>query len=177
MPYIRQRQGEELGNFTEMLPQQWIIFTGLPISCVGGMAVLAVMLKHTMADIQVTSLPPLWQSFTKMLILLGSNLTVVYIRTTLLDLWGRKGVPDEAKGNNCLLYFSTTVLFSGRNTNQRRTAAPREPTAKSTEPSLFMSIVPWILRPKYCRPGAKSAAAILWETEIWVIMTATAAYN
>lgn len=25
-----------------------------------------------------------------------------------------------------------------------------------------MSIVPWMLRPKYCRPGAKSAAAILW---------------
>lgn len=26
-----------------------------------------------------------------------------------------------------------------------------------------MSIVPWMLRPKYCRPGAKSAAAILWR--------------
>lgn len=51
------------------------------------------------------------------------------------------------------------------NTNQSRTAAPREPTARSTEPSLFMSIVPWMLRPKYCRPGAKSTAAILWETD------------
>ncbi len=59
MPNIRQRKGKELGNFPEMLPQKWIIFAGLPISCVGGMAVLAVMLKHTMADIQVTSLPPL----------------------------------------------------------------------------------------------------------------------
>lgn len=65
----------------------------------------------------------------------------------------------------CILYFWQQYYFSGWNTNQRRTAAPREPTARSTEPSLFMSIVPWILRPKYCRPGAKSAAAILWKTE------------
>lgn len=109
MPNIRQRPREELGNFTKMLPQQWIVFTGLPISCVGVMAVLAVMLKHTMADIQVTSLPPLWQSFTKMLILLGSNLTVVYIRTTLCDLWRHKGVLDEA----CLLYFQQQYPLLG----------------------------------------------------------------
>lgn len=67
------------------------------------MAVLPVMLKHTMADMQVTSLPPLWQSFTKMLTLLGSNLMVVYIRTTLCDLWGHTGVTDEVKRN--VLYF------------------------------------------------------------------------
>lgn len=162
MPNIAE---QEKGNFTELLPLQQIIFTGLPISCAGGMAVLAVMLKHTMADIQVTSLPPLWQSFTKMLILLGSNLTVVYIRTTLRDLWGYEGVTDDQLNEWLTFIFLTAVFFTGWNTNQRRIAAPREPTARSTEPSLFMSIVPWILRPKYCRPGAKSAAAILWETD------------
>lgn len=57
------------------------------------------------------------------------------------------------------------VLLTEWNTNQRRIAAPRDPTARSTKPSLFMSIVPWILRPKYSRPGARSAAAILWETD------------
>ena len=58
----------------------------LPISCMGLMAVLAVTLSQTMADMQVTSLPPLWQSFTKMFTLLGSNLTLAWILTTLRDL-------------------------------------------------------------------------------------------
>lgn len=60
--------------------------------------------------------------------------------------------------------FALSFFFQPAvNTNHSRTAAPREPTARSTEPSLFMSIVPWMLRPKYCSPGAKSTAAILWE--------------
>lgn len=57
--HLDQDKKEQHGNFTEMIPPWWIIFSVLPISCPGEMGVLAVMLKHTMADIQVTSLPPL----------------------------------------------------------------------------------------------------------------------
>lgn len=67
--------------------------------------------------------------------------------------------------SHLFFFLLTTGLFTGWNTNQRRTTAPREPTARSTKSSSFMSIVPWILRPKYCKPGAKSAAAILWKTD------------
>lgn len=112
MPEIKQKQEEEeLKNSAQMLPQRWIIFPDLPISCVGGMAVLAVMLKHTMADMQVTSLPPLWQSFTKMLILLGSNLTVVYIRTTLCDLWGQEVLHTQPKEITVFYIVDNSVIF------------------------------------------------------------------
>lgn len=50
----------------------------------------------------------------------------------------------------CLAHHSTTAL-------------PSEPTAKSTSPSSFRSSCPWMLHPKYIRPGARSAAAIRWK--------------
>lgn len=63
----------------------WLV-RDLPTSCVGGIGVLAVAFRHTMADMQVTSLPPLRQSLLNTLIFLGSNQTSMWIRMTLRDL-------------------------------------------------------------------------------------------
>lgn len=52
-----------------------------------------------------------------------------------------------------------------RGTNHKITALPRPPTARSTSPSSLRSSSPWMLQPKYWRPGASSEAAILWGTE------------
>lgn len=61
-------------------------FIHWPISCESLIGVRAVTFRHTIADIQVTSFSPLRQSLLKILILLGSNRTVTWIRTTLRDL-------------------------------------------------------------------------------------------
>lgn len=75
--WTRRRRNWTGKLYLKPLATRWTsLFSLSPTSCVGEMGVLAVMLKHTMADMQVTSLPPRWQSFTKMLILLGSNLTL-----------------------------------------------------------------------------------------------------
>lgn len=110
----------------------------------------------------------------------ASSLTVLHEDVDLTGFKPNSGIyPDNAPWpvrsrktsrknkwmNGWLQLFWQQRFSTGWNTNQRRTAAPREPTARSTEPSSFISIVPWILRPKYCRPGAKSAAAILWDTQ------------
>lgn len=101
----------------------------------------------------------------------ATSLTVLHKDVDLTGLKPDGGInPDDTPWPVRLkCYWMTFVVpmavlcfLSGQNTYQRRTTAPREPTARSTDPSLFMSITPWMLRPKYCRPGAKSAAAILW---------------
>lgn len=118
-----------------MLSLQWIIFTGSPISWSGGMVVLAVTLKHTLADMQVTSLPPLWQSFTKMLILLGSNLTVVCILMTLRDLRGESITERPPWGCFIYLFFFLVKIPTKEEQQHRGNLLPGPPIRHCSCPS------------------------------------------